>query len=79
MYNYINPIHKKTTTRTSARDCLKIRERLQTGTCEAAKGAKKKALVRPILRHQEPTIECTSTLFQTVSYTAFSEVALVGS
>src|SRR5215218_1594139 len=31
-----------------SRDCLKIRERLQTGTCEAAKGAKKKALVRPI-------------------------------
>src|SRR5215213_3902202 len=33
---------------TAWRDCLKIRERLQTGTCEAAKGAKKKALVRPI-------------------------------
>src|SRR5215213_10366279 len=57
--NFIHPC--------SGRDCLKIRERLQTGTCEAAKGAKKKALVRPILRPQEPTIECTSTLFQTVS------------
>ena len=32
----------------SGRGCLIIRERLQTGTCEAAKGAKKKALVRPI-------------------------------